>query len=111
MDEGQKATWDEEWEAAEAKRGENEEDFKEEMRYAAENCDDACKERFQAELLKFYKARYSTCSDNAKDISCIKADEIFEDKIKAQNGDADDDASKNWFFEMDPLHLSGFFAK
>jgi len=59
------------------KREEDEEELKEAMRYADELCDDACKERFQAELLKHYKARYATCSDNEKDISCIKADEIF----------------------------------
>jgi len=108
MTDEEKATWDEEWEASESKRGENEDDFKEEMRYAEDDCDDACKERFQAELLKFYKARYSTCSDNAKDISCIKADEIFEDKIKAQNGDPDDETSKNWFFEMDQAEREAF---
>jgi len=46
MTEEEKEAWDQEWAASEAKRGENEDDLKEKIRYANDNCDDACKERW-----------------------------------------------------------------
>ena len=74
MSDEDKAAWDLEWEATEAKRGEQEGEWKTLIGYDTEGCDDNCKERMESELLKFYKARFTACSDDAKDIFCVDAD-------------------------------------
>lgn len=65
--------------------------------YETDKCDDACKADFEAELLKWGKAMYTTCKDDAKGIACREAFKIKKDEATARAGG---EGKKNFYTEM-----------
>jgi len=88
----EQAAWDEKRAEIDAARKEFQTKLETAMGYAGDDCDDACKAAFQADFLDWQRSKYETCDKDAKAIECIKADELFKQKVEARVG-----GDKSWY--------------
>lgn len=98
MTDEQKATFDEEQEAAAAARTEFVNELKTTAGYDSEGCDDNCKALFETELANWEKQKYVVCKDDPNGIACRKADEIKKDEEKRRS-----ESEKNFYSAMTDL--------
>lgn len=73
--------------------------------YNSSDCDDDCKAVFEADLLKWGKAVYETCSQDANGIACREAEKLKKDEETARaSGD------KNYYSGMTVAERETFDA-